>query len=62
MPEIQIVIEEFMTGREAVRIFVICDGTHIKPMTSAQDHKRAKDNDEGLKYRWYGNLLPKSVL
>ena len=38
----EIVIEEFMTGRE-VSVLCYCDGTHIKPMTSAQDHKRAKD-------------------
>ena len=37
----QIVIEEFMTGRE-VSVLCYCDGTHIKPMTSAQDHKRAQ--------------------
>ena len=43
----EIVIEEFMTGRE-VSVLCYCDGTHIKPMTSAQDHKRAKDGDKGL--------------
>lgn len=35
------VIEEFMTGRE-VSVLCFCDGTTIKPMTSAQDHKRAR--------------------
>ena len=35
----EIVIEEFMTGPE-VSVLCYCDGTHIKPMTSAQDHKR----------------------
>ena len=39
-----LVIEEFMTGRE-VSVLCFCDGTHIKPMASAQDHKRAKDGD-----------------
>ena len=43
----KIVIEEFMTGRE-VSVLCFCDGTHIKPMASAQDHKRAKDGDQGL--------------
>ena len=38
------VIEEFMTGRE-VSVLTYVDGKTIKPMTSAQDHKRAKDGD-----------------
>ena len=53
----QIVIEEFMTGRE-VSVLCYCDGTHIKPMTSAQDHKRVKDNDEGLNTGGMGTFSP----
>lgn len=53
----QIVIEEFMMGRE-VSVLCYCDGTHIKPMTSAQDHKRAKDNDEGLNTGGMGTFSP----
>ena len=45
----EIVIEEFMTGRE-VSVLAFCDGKTIKCMTSAQDHKRAKDGDQGLEY------------
>ncbi|MCR5623667.1 MAG: phosphoribosylamine--glycine ligase, partial [Lachnospiraceae bacterium] len=52
-----VVIEEFMTGREA-SVLCFCDGTHIKPMTSAQDHKRAKDNDEGLNTGGMGTFSP----
>ena len=41
----RMVIEEFMTGRE-VSVLAFCDGKTIKCMTSAQDHKRAKDGDQ----------------
>lgn len=52
-----LVIEEFMTGRE-VSVLCFCDGTHIKPMTSAQDHKRAKDGDQGLNTGGMGTFSP----
>ena len=42
-----IVVEEFMTGRE-VSVLSFVDGNTIKIMSSAQDHKRAKDGDQGL--------------
>lgn len=51
------VIEEFMTGRE-VSVLAFCDGTTIKPMTSAQDHKRAKDGDQGLNTGGMGTFSP----
>ncbi len=53
----KIVIEEFMTGRE-VSVLCYCDGTHIKPMASAQDHKRAKDGDQGLNTGGMGTFSP----
>lgn len=53
----RIVIEEFMTGRE-VSVLCFCDGTHIKPMASAQDHKRAKDGDQGLNTGGMGTFSP----
>lgn len=53
----QLVVEEFMTGRE-VSVLCFCDGTHIKPMTSAQDHKRAKDGDQGLNTGGMGTFSP----
>ena len=53
----KIVVEEFMTGRE-VSVLCYCDGTHISPMTSAQDHKRAKDGDQGLNTGGMGTFSP----
>ena len=53
----RLVIEEFMTGRE-VSVLSFVDGNTIKTMSSAQDHKRAKDNDEGLNTGGMGNFSP----
>ncbi len=53
----EIVIEEFMTGRE-VSVLAYCDGKTIKCMTSAQDHKRAKDGDQGLNTGGMGTFSP----
>lgn len=51
------VIEEFMTGRE-VSVLSFVDGKTIKTMTSAQDHKRAKDGDKGLNTGGMGTFSP----
>ncbi len=53
----EMVIEEFMTGRE-VSVLSFVDGTHIKEMASAQDHKRAGDGDTGLNTGGMGNFSP----
>ncbi len=53
----QMVIEEFMTGRE-VSVLSFVDGKTIKIMSSAQDHKRAKDGDEGLNTGGMGTFSP----
>lgn len=53
----RIVIEEFMTGRE-VSVLSFVDGRNIRIMTSAQDHKRAKDGDEGLNTGGMGTFSP----
>lgn len=53
----EMVIEEFMTGRE-VSVLSFVDGRHIRLMTSAQDHKRAKDGDQGLNTGGMGTFSP----
>lgn len=53
----EMVIEEFMTGRE-VSVLSFVDGTTIKTMTSAQDHKRAGDGDTGLNTGGMGTFSP----
>lgn len=51
------VIEEFMTGRE-VSVLSFVDGKTIRIMSSAQDHKRALDHDEGLNTGGMGTFSP----
>ncbi|MCI8314998.1 MAG: phosphoribosylamine--glycine ligase [Lachnospiraceae bacterium] len=53
----RMVIEEFMTGRE-VSVLSYVDGKTIKTMTSAQDHKRAQDGDQGLNTGGMGTFSP----
>ncbi len=53
----QMVIEEFMTGRE-LSVLSFVDGKTIRIMSSAQDHKRAKDGDQGLNTGGMGNFSP----
>ena len=53
----RMVIEEFMTGRE-VSVLSFVDGKTIKCMTSAQDHKRALDGDQGLNTGGMGTFSP----
>ena len=53
----RIVVEQFMTGRE-VSVLSFVDGKTIKIMSSAQDHKRAKDGDQGLNTGGMGTFSP----
>ena len=53
----RMVVEEFMTGRE-VSVLSFVDGKTIKIMSSAQDHKRALDGDQGLNTGGMGTFSP----
>ncbi len=56
----KVVIEEFLTGPE-ISVLAFTDGKTIKPMVSAQDHKRAYDNDKGLNTGGMGTFSPSRI-
>lgn len=53
----KMVIEDFLTGQE-VSVLAFCDGKTLRPMVSAQDHKRAFDHDQGLNTGGMGTFSP----
>ncbi|MBP3436742.1 MAG: phosphoribosylamine--glycine ligase [Clostridia bacterium] len=53
----RVVVEEFLTGPE-VSVLSFTDGKTVVPMVSSMDHKRAKDNDEGLNMGGMGTIAP----
>ena len=53
----RVLVEEFMTGPE-VSVLAFMDGKTVVPMVSAMDHKRAKDNDQGLNTGGMGTIAP----
>ena len=52
-----VVMEEFLTGPE-VSVLAFTDGKVVRPMVSSMDHKRARDNDEGLNTGGMGTIAP----
>lgn len=57
----RVVIEEFMEGEEA-SLLAFTDGRTIRPMISAQDHKRAYDGDRGPNTGGMGTYAPAPVM
>lgn len=57
----RVVIEEFLSGEEASFI-VLCDGKHILPLATSQDHKRLMDQDQGPNTGGMGAYSPAPVV
>ena len=57
----RVVIEEFLQGEEASFI-VICDGKHVLPLATSQDHKRLRDGDQGPNTGGMGAYSPAPVV
>lgn len=56
-----IVVEEFLDGEE-ISYFAICDGDHLLPLNSAQDHKRVGDGDTGPNTGGMGAYSPARLM
>jgi phosphoribosylamine---glycine ligase len=57
----EVVIEEFLEGEEA-SFFALCDGEHVLPLATAQDHKRVGDGDTGPNTGGMGAYSPAPVM
>ena len=61
VPGGRVVVEDFLEGEEASFI-VLCDGQHVLPLATSQDHKRLLDNDEGPNTGGMGAYSPAPVV
>ena len=61
VPGSRVVIEDFMAGEEASFI-VVCDGRHVLPLATSQDHKRIGDGDTGPNTGGMGAYSPAPVV
>jgi phosphoribosylamine--glycine ligase len=57
----RVVLEQFLQGEEASFI-VMCDGTHVLPLATSQDHKRLRDGDAGPNTGGMGAYSPAPVV
>jgi phosphoribosylamine--glycine ligase len=57
----RVVVEEFLEGEEASFI-VMCDGSHVLPLATSQDHKRLRDGDEGPNTGGMGAYSPAPIV
>jgi phosphoribosylamine--glycine ligase len=57
----KIVIEDYLVGEE-VSVFVVSDGKDIVPLTTARDHKKAFDGDEGPNTGGMGAFSPSKLV
>jgi phosphoribosylamine--glycine ligase len=56
-----VVLEECLAGPE-VSFFALCDGRRAQPLGSAQDHKRAFDDDQGPNTGGMGAFAPSPLV
>jgi phosphoribosylamine--glycine ligase len=56
----QIVVEEFMTGEE-LSVFALSDGSEVRTLIPAQDHKRIGEGDTGPNTGGMGAYAPVSI-
>jgi len=61
IPGASLVVETFLQGEEASFI-VLCDGQHVLPLESSQDHKRLCDGDQGPNTGGMGAYSPAPII